>query len=124
MSFLFLKAYLMLAYFDLSLARRGFGALHNEVHLCPVAPQPVLPRVTEEICTAVEAACIWYWKEVLCLQRSVASACLLRRHGVAARIVIGIQHIPFKAHAWVEVDGRVVNDKEYLREIYAVLEQC
>ena len=26
-------------------------------------------------------------------------------------MVIGAQQMPFKTHAWVEVDGRVVNDK-------------
>ena len=69
-------------------------------------------------------ACIWYWKEVLCLQRSAATACLLKRHGVPAQMMIGAQQMPFKAHAWVEVDGRVVNDKPYMREMYAVLDRC
>jgi hypothetical protein len=67
-------------------------------------------------------ACIWYWKEVLCLQRSAATVCLLKRHGVAAQMILGAQQMPFKAHAWVEVDGLVVNDKPYLREMYAVLD--
>jgi len=30
----------------------------------------------------------------------------------------------FKAHAWMEVDDRVVNDKPYVREIYTVLDVC
>jgi hypothetical protein len=76
----------------------------------------------ETICMAVDTACIWYWKEVLCLQRSAAATCLLKRHGVPARMVIGAQQNPFKAHAWVEVDGQVVNDKSYMREMYAVLD--
>ena len=36
----------------------------------------------------------------------------------------GVQKLPFKAHAWVEVDGRVVNDKPYMREMYTVLDRC
>src|SRR6267142_2468310 len=32
-------------------------------------------------------------------------------------MVIGAQQMPFKAHAWVEVDGRVVNDKPYTEGI-------
>jgi hypothetical protein len=52
------------------------------------------------------------------------TACLLKQHGIAAQLVIGAQQMPFKAHAWVEVDGRVVNDKPYMSEIYAVLERC
>ncbi len=67
---------------------------------------------------------IAYWKQALCLQRSAATACLLKRYGVPAQMVIGARQIPFKAHAWVEVDGRVVNDKLYMPEIYAVLDRC
>jgi hypothetical protein len=39
-------------------------------------------------------------------------------------MIIGAQLLPFKAHAWVEVDGRVVNDKSYTREMYQVLDRC
>jgi hypothetical protein len=43
---------------------------------------------------------------------------------VPAELVIGAQHMPFRAHAWVEVQGRVVNDKSYTNEMYAVLDRC
>ena len=90
----------------------------------PRAERTRLPRMpVGNICSAVDMACIWYWKEVLCLQRSAATACLLKKYGVPAQMVIGAQQMPFKAHAWVEVDGRVVNDKPYMREMYAVLDQ-
>ena len=114
----------MLLYFDLFLARKDFGALYNKVRLCPIASYRAHDPVTEDICGAVNTACIWYWKEVLCLQRSAASACLLRRYGVPAQMVIGVQRIPFRAHAWVEVEGRIVNEKPYMRELYVVLEHC
>lgn len=39
-------------------------------------------------------------------------------------MVLGAQGTPFKAHAWVEVNGIVVNDKPYMSEIYAVLDRC
>jgi len=61
---------------------------------------------------------------VLCLQRSAATTMLLRRHGAAAEMVIGAQVLPFKSHAWVEVDRVIVNDKPYIKEIYQELERC
>lgn len=124
MAFPTLRAYLTLIYFDLFLARKDFGALYNRVRLCPIAPRQTSLPTTEKVCAAVDAACIWYWKEVLCLQRSAVSVYLLRTYGVPARMLIGIQQFPFRAHAWVEVDGRIVNDKPYMRELYAVLDQC
>jgi len=124
MSFLVLKAYWKLIYFDLYLARGNFPALYDKVRNCPVRKQTPDPEAIERVCSAVDMACIWYWKEALCLQRSAATACLLKEHGMKAQMVIGAQQMPFKAHAWVEVDGRVVNDKTYMPEIYAILDRC
>lgn len=124
MSFLVLRAYQQLIYFDLFLARGNFSALYKKVSEYSIGQAPKCPGATEKVCAAVDMACIWYWKEVLCLQRSAATTCLLRRHGVPAQMMIGAQQTPFKAHAWVEVNGRVVNDKPYMREMYAVLDQC
>jgi hypothetical protein len=124
MSFLVLRAYLKLIHFDLYLGRGNFAALHEKVRNCPLGTPMGFLDVAERICSAMDMACIWYWKEVLCLQRSAATACLLKEYGVSAQMMIGAQKVPFKAHAWVEVDGRVVNDKPYMREMYAVLDRC
>lgn len=124
MRLLGLKAYIKLVHFDLYLARRSFVALYDKVRKYPLGRRPPAPDATERVCYAVDMACIWYWKEALCLQRAAATVCLLRKHGVAAQMVIGAQHVPFKPHAWVEVDGVVVNDKSYTPEIYAVLDRC
>jgi hypothetical protein len=115
---------LKLIHFDLYLARGNFAALYNKVRKYPVSKQSPAPDAVERICSAVDMACIWYWREALCLQRSAATACLLKKYGVPAQMVIGAQHMPFKAHAWVEVVGRVVNDKPYTPEMYAVLDRC
>jgi hypothetical protein len=123
MSFV-LNAYLRLVYFDLCLARANFGGLYNEVRSYPVAACMPYPDAIEQICSAVDMACIWYWKEVLCLQRSATTVCLLKEHGVPAQMVFGVQQLPFAAHAWVEVGGRVVNDKPYISEMYQVLDRC
>jgi hypothetical protein len=124
MSFLILKAYLKLIYFDFYLARSNFVALYDKVRNYPVAGIVPPPDAVKRICDAVDMACIWYWKEALCLQRSSATACLLKKYGVPAQMVIGAQQMPFKAHAWVEVDGQVVNDKPYTPEMYGVLDRC
>ena len=72
----------------------------------------------------MDCACVLYVKPVLCLQRSSATTLLLRRYGWKAEMVIGVQLMPFKSHAWVEVEGIVVNDKPYIPNLYQVLERC
>jgi hypothetical protein len=120
----FLQAYLRLIFFDLLLTRGDFNVLYEKVRHCPLAPQSPTPGVLDRVCTAIDMAAIWYWKEVLCLQRAAATACLLKKYGVAAQMVIGAQQLPFKSHAWVEVEGRVVNDKPYMQEMYSVVDRC
>lgn len=124
MSLLVLQAYLSLIQFDLYLAGGNFEALYNKVRHYPVGRGQTSADSVEQICSAVDMACIWYWKQALCLQRSGVTTCLLRRYGVCAQLVIGAQQLPFKAHAWVEVEGRVVDDKPYTPEMYAVLDRC
>lgn len=124
MFMLVLRAYLKLLQFDLYLGRGNFQALYRKVRRYPIRTVTVPVNPVERVCAAVDMACIWYWKEVLCLQRSAATACLLKGHGVPAQMILGAQQMPFKAHAWVEVDGRVVNDRPYMREMYAVLDRC
>jgi len=122
MTVLVLRAFVVLVHFDLLLARGNFSKFCDEVRTCPVRQSPHPSSAAESVCAAIDIACIWYWKEVLCLQRSAATVCLLRRYGVPARMVIGAQRMPFKAHAWVESEGNVVNDRPYIREMYAVLD--
>jgi len=122
MTILVLRAYLKLILFDLYLLRGNFNALHKKVRRYPIRRRLLVSDAPERVCAAVDMACIWYWKEVLCLQRSAATACLLKQYGVANEMVIGVQQLPFRSHAWVEVNGQVVSDKPYMREMYSVLE--
>jgi hypothetical protein len=124
MLFLVLKAYLKLIHFDLYLARGNFAVVYDKVRNCPVRNTTHTPNAVECVCSAVDMACIWYRKEVLCLHRSAVTSCLLREFGISAHMVIGAQQMPFKAHAWVEVNGRVVNDKSYTPQVYGVLDRC
>jgi Transglutaminase-like superfamily len=124
MRFLVLRAYLRLIQFDLYLARGDFVALYQTVRNYPLSDRQAEPGAVERICAAMDMACIWYWKETLCLQRSAVTVCLLRRFGIPAQLVLGVQQIPFKAHAWVEIDKRVVNDKPYVPDLYSVLDRC
>jgi len=118
-----LTAYLELIRFGFHIRRRNFAALHSVVRNSRVHQHAFRRTCLAELCRAVDLACIWYGKKVLCLQRSAAATCLLRRHGIPAQLVIGIQQIPFNAHAWVEVEGQIVSDRPYMHEMYAVLER-
>jgi hypothetical protein len=122
MILLILRAYVLLTSFEWALARNEFARIHARVRNHRVQ-QPKGAISCEEVCRAINLACVLYFKEVQCLQRSAALVCLLRQQGIAATLVIGAQRLPFKAHAWAEVDGRVVNDSPSSIELYGVLER-
>jgi hypothetical protein len=76
---------------------------------------------TRTLCKAVDAACAYYFHRVDCLQSAAATVCLLRLHGIPADLVIGVQRLPFEAHAWVESDGQIVmNDRSRLAPYQAI----
>jgi len=125
MTGLVLEAWTSLFYFDLVLRFRGLPRVHDIVRrqlIDSVHERSVLPA--SKLCHAIDLACVFYFKQVLCLQRSAATTVLLRRHGWRAEMVIGAQVRPFKSHAWVEIDRSVVNDKPYMLDIYQEMERC
>lgn len=107
--------------FDLLLAIRSLSGLCAAVQRWPAKIRQRPAALINEICTAVDKACVWYPKKALCLQRSAVTACLLRTYGVAAKMVIAVRPVPFMAHAWVELDGAVVNDRPAVKNLYTVL---
>ena len=124
MTMMFFEAYAELLWLELRLRGHGFAGVHEAVTNLAVAKCDPENQSSSEICHAVDLACVFYFKEVLCLQRSAAAVRLLRRHGVAAELVTGVQQWPFRAHAWVEIAGRVVNDKPHVTEGFAVIDRC
>jgi Transglutaminase-like superfamily len=117
------EAYRELLSLEYPLYRKNFAAIYDRVRQTQVGPPQARLR-PETICHAVDLAAVLYFRKILCLQRSAATVCLLRRNGFAAQLVIGVQQLPFAAHAWVELGGHVINDKPYMSDMYAVLERC
>ena len=125
MLILVLKAYFHLVRFEVLLRSANFEMLHRRIRNYPTAfPRANGLQNAVRICSAMDMACVFYWKQVLCLQKSAATVCLLRRCGIPAQMVIGAQKLPFKAHAWVESGGQVINDKPYLPKFYGILDRC
>jgi hypothetical protein len=114
----------MLLAFDVFRFGDDFPKTYNFIKGWPIAPKMAPDGIIEHICKAINYACVLYPKRVLCLQRSFVTTCLARMCGVAAQMVIGAQKFPFKAHAWVETNGVVVNEKTNVQEIYGVWERC
>ena len=114
-----MQAWVALAVFDVA-RPAGFARLCAWLHRRRPTRQ-CRPATTEDIVWCVDEACVWYVKRAACLQRSVVATWMLRRQGIAAEMVIGCRPLPFESHAWVEVDGRVVNDLPQYQRAFTVL---
>lgn len=121
---LFLRALLMLIAYDVLCTFSTFRRIHKMVKRWTVAPKPSGNDAVNRVCTAVNYACIWYPKQVLCLQCAFVTTYLLRKNGILAHLVLGAQKLPFKAHAWVEVDGRAINERSNVQATYSVWDRC
>ena len=118
------RAYALLLSFETVIVRRDFASLYTKVRRQPIWQVESHVATCGLASDAVDRACVLYFKSVQCLQRSAATVCLLRQLGAPARLVVGARHLPFQAHAWVEVEGRVINDKQSVVETYVVLDRC
>lgn len=112
-----------LACIDVALKLLGFPRVYRIVKAWPTRPSRGLEEETVlRVCAAVSNASFYYLRHSWCFARSIVTTCLLRLRGVEARLVIGCTKIPFRSHAWVEVGGRIVNDRDDLKETYGVLD--
>jgi len=115
-------AFIGLAAFDLLLKFRGFKSLVRTVKRRQTA-EPI--TTDREICRRVRAmvdhAQMYYPKKAMCLQHSAVVTWLLRGKGVPAEMVLAACDYLPEAHAWVEVDGEVVNDSARVKESYREL---
>jgi hypothetical protein len=107
-AWLVVRAFCEMARYEIILRLCGSGRILRQLHQQRVAPRPSTPEMERRICDAVLIAACFHWRPVLCLERSVCTARLLRAQGIEARVVIGFRPLPFFSHAWVEVAGRVV----------------
>jgi len=121
---LVLESYLLLIRIDLLISFGRLNAIKTLVQREPIRRRPDgLAANSHTVRRAMDLACVFYIKPVLCLQYSAAAAVLLRRYGQAAEMVVGVQILPVDFHAWVEVNGEILTDKPYVHEMYSVLER-
>jgi Transglutaminase-like superfamily len=121
---LILQAYMGLLAHDLFMSRHDFASLHRRIKSFPLRATAADAISIEAVSSSLDIACCFYPKQTMCLQRSSVLVAMLRAKGVPAHMVIGAQKLPFKAHAWAEVNGQIINDRVASRESFLVLEVC
>ncbi|MCL2646655.1 MAG: lasso peptide biosynthesis B2 protein [Phycisphaerales bacterium] len=75
----------------------------------------------DKLVAALNRACFYFPTRVKCLEWSAALVFMGLKRGLKCNIEIGVQNLPFVAHAWVRAGGSVVADDESLPENLSVI---
>jgi hypothetical protein len=110
---LLIRAFIWLGAIDVALRLVGFrriiehGALRTA---CQVEPRTL--QRAQRYAWSLEVASRYQLVDARCLHRSLALHCWLRREKIPSELRIGVRKDgdTLSAHAWVELEGCVVND--------------
>jgi hypothetical protein len=111
-----IAAWLWLPVFWIGLRALGPTRFHSRLQRKPIVVQHASPMTQDEIRSFAETVNIAARHTpfpATCLSRSLLLSWLLRRHGVASELRIGVKLNAgtLLAHAWVECGGHPVNDR-------------
>lgn len=57
----------------------------------------------------------------MCLEQSFGACATLRRFGIPATLCVGVGRPPMRFHAWMEVDGLIVDDSSSVGKDFNVI---
>jgi len=111
---LFLATFAMIAATDLALRHLGFArSVAIAKRLAGSQPgENTSPETVEAVMRRVISASTFYPGRAECLEQSLVAYVLLRRRGVPVQLRLGVQPYPFRAHAWIELNGRPISEAD------------
>ena len=121
---LFFRAYMLLIFVDFGLRFFGFPKIVKiclkEVKLAENSTASLdWDKISKTVRIAQKAFLFYLKPQTKCLERSLVICSLLRRLGIPAQFCIGCpKYPPFNFHAWVECEGRIVNDFDSIKDTY------
>lgn len=90
----------------------------NSQNICVTAIRSV---GTDEIMAHINKVFIFDFSNNRCLTYSLTLYLMARRMGLPAKLMVGVRTRPFFSHAWVELDGVIINDDPELREKLSII---
>jgi hypothetical protein len=120
-----LAASILLPLFWLGLRVFGLARFHALVVRRELGIADLSPSDVRRHAQRVNAAARYSPFPATCLSRSLLLAWLLRRHGVATALRIGVRftEVGLDAHAWLEWDGIPINDSLAMTQKFAPFNQ-
>ena len=108
------EAFLTLLYVGMMSRVLGFDSMYSpslKVLRLSQVPQPDFDQIDvfQSCRDAVQIACLILPWRALCLPRSFTICSMLKRRGFPAKVVIGIEGLSLRPHAWVECGETIID---------------
>ena len=123
-SSMFLRAYVLIFLIDIGLRSFGFHQVARTLLKWQKSTgskeaEIDWEKISKTVNIAKKSFRLYIRRRIECLERSLVVYSLLRREGIPAQLCLGCsKYPPLTFHAWVECDGRVVNDGDLVKERY------
>lgn len=128
---LLLQAFVLLPIIDWGLTLFGYARMQGMMEkliLSGSGPKqtagPEIFARAREIVRIVSIAAEHGIFKSTCLRRSLLTWWFLQREGIVSQICFGVRKLDhqLEAHAWVEIQGNVINDSLEIRSLFRMLE--
>lgn len=117
------KTYVKIKTCEYTLSKKGFsGVLHSlQRARHNIKYKPNDEFINEHVMHHLNEAYPYSNNNSNCLTYSFCLASILTTRNINAKLIVGVRTRPFYSHAWVEVDGNVINDDAELRNKLSVI---
>jgi hypothetical protein len=119
---LILQAFWHLVHTHRTMKKEGISGLQKALKVSAPLKEPTEKEV-HTIASAVDAATLIYPQKTYCLAWAATFVSLAQTKGLKSALTIGIQTNPFYAHAWVQVQDRVIHDDPQLTTVLSIIFQ-
>lgn len=116
------KALIQLIKIHRALKRHGIKGVLDAIDATPKTDL-VIPSCEQiqNLANLVDAATMLYPKKTYCLAWASTFVVLARKKQWNSQLVIGVQAHPFYAHAWAQIDGKVINDDPMIAQVLSLI---
>ncbi|GMU19519.1 MAG: hypothetical protein AMXMBFR12_07110 [Candidatus Babeliales bacterium] len=117
-----LKTFAQLAKVHRLLKRQGIKGVLNAIQETP-NENLIIPSALQiqDLANLVDAASLFYPKKTFCLAWAATFVILARKKNWDSQLVIGVQAHPFYAHAWAQIDGKVIHDDPVIAQVLSLI---
>lgn len=120
------EAYFLIFALKISLRCCGFSRVYYYITKQRLPLVGYSHEKIEKLCYLVRLSCQYHFCRAQCLHYALVAYYLLRQRGVEVDLCIGVRRegSDMAAHAWLEFEGRAIQESPETQKTYLLLMRC